>query len=64
MTQYKKLLKVLLALVFEHKKPNYKMMEQIVIRHGVKYGYVELNENDEFVLTEKGKKIVADYLEK
>ena len=60
MTKYKKLLKVLLAVIFEDNETNVDLLAQIVLRHGFKHNYVELDERGNIALTKKGEKFIAD----
>ena len=56
--RYKKLMSVLLQWVFANSSEL--LTQQIVLRFALKDGYVELNENKDFVLSDKGLRLIKE----
>lgn len=58
----KELFKFLLEEIFNEDKtePNYGLIEQVILRKAYVLGYVELDENKDFILSDKGKKFIEE----
>ena len=58
----KELFKFLLEEIFNEDKtePNYGLIEQVILRKAYALGYVELDENKDFILSDKGKEFIEE----
>lgn len=60
--QYESLFRFLLIEIYnvDNTEPDWNFIEQIILRKAYNLGYVELNGNEDFILSNKGKKFIKE----
>lgn len=57
--RYKRLMRVLLQYIFDD-DDNADIIEQVILRYAHRDGFVELDENKDFVFSDKGLKLIKE----